>query len=206
LSLAADNLYLALVFVMLSCLIMGMGVPTGAAYLMIAIVLGPVLNGLGLTLLAAHLFVVYFGVLSVVTPPVALVAFAAAPIADASPFETGLEATRLSIAGFIIPYMFVFHPDLLLVLDDFSFGGLTWAIAIFSIAIWCIATALSGWEFRPLPAWQRLFRIVSAILLIIPGVSTALVAICFFIVCLFTNRLTLRNIKNGAMEKLKGES
>jgi TRAP-type uncharacterized transport system fused permease subunit len=206
LSVASNNLYLALVFVMISCLIMGMGVPTGAAYLMIAIVLGPVLNGLGLSLLTAHLFVVYFGVLSVVTPPVALAAFAAAPIADASPFKTGLEATRLSIAGFIIPYMFVFHPDLLLVLDGFSFGGLVWALVIFSLAIWCIATALSGWESRPLPGGQRVVRLVCAILFIIPGIPTALVAICLLVGCLLANRVAIRNSQSGAVNKLQGES
>ena len=87
---------------------MGMGVPTGAAYLIIAIVLGPALERLGLPTIAAHLFVVYFGVLSVVTPPVALAAFAAAPIAGSKPMETGFEAVRLSIAGFIIPFIFVY--------------------------------------------------------------------------------------------------
>ena len=131
---------------MISCLVMGMGVPTGAAYLMIAIVLGPVLNKLGLSLMAAHLFVVYFGVLSVVTPPVALAAFAAAPIANAKPMETGFEASRLSIAGFIIPYMFVFHPDLLLIVGDLSFVRLIWALLLFFVATWGIATGLGGWE------------------------------------------------------------
>lgn len=191
-SVASDNLWLGLVFVMLSCLIMGMGVPTGAAYLMIAIVLGPVLNGLGLSLMAAHLFVVYFGVLSVVTPPVALAAFAAAPIAGADPFKTGLEATRLSIAGFIIPYLFVFHPSMLLVVDGFSYGGLIWVIFIFAAATWCIATALSGWEFGILPLWQRSVRIVSAVLFIVPGIPTALCGIILMLVCLLTNRLLIR--------------
>ena len=144
LSVASSNLWLALIFVMLSCLVMGMGVPSGAAYLMIAIVLGPVLQKLGLSLMAAHLFVVYFGALSVVTPPVALAAFAAAPIAEANPMETGLQATRLAIAGFIIPYLFVFHPDILLVVGDFNFGGLLWALFIFLVSTWGIATAIWG--------------------------------------------------------------
>jgi TRAP transporter 4TM/12TM fusion protein len=192
LSVASNNLWLALVFVMISCLIMGMGVPSGAAYLMIAIVLGPVLNGLGLSLMAAHLFVLYFGVLSVVTPPVALAAFAAAPIAEADPFETGLEATRLSIAGFIIPFMFVFHPELLLVVDGFSFGGLVWTILIFSAATWGIATALSGWEFQRLPIWQRLARLISAVLFIIPGVPSALVAAFLLLGCIVMNRIKIR--------------
>jgi TRAP transporter 4TM/12TM fusion protein len=173
LSVASSNLWLALFFVMLACLVMGMGVPTGAAYLMIAIVLGPVLQKLGLSLVAAHLFVAYFGVLSVVTPPVALAAFAAAPIAGAKPMETGFEATRLSIAGFIIPYMFVFHPDLLLVIEDLSIGGLIWALFIFAVATWAIATGLGGWEWMKLSILQRLARLFSAVLFIIPGILTA---------------------------------
>ena len=154
LSVASSNLWLALFFVMLSCLVMGMGVPTGAAYLMIAIVLGPVLHKLGLSLMAAHLFVVYFGVLSVVTPPVALAAFAAAPIAESNPIQTGLQATRLAIASFIIPYLFVFHPDLLLVVGDFRFFGLVWALFVFLVSTWGIVTGLGGWEWNNLPLYS----------------------------------------------------
>jgi len=186
-----------LIFVMLASLVMGMGVPTGAAYLMIAIVLGPVLSGLGLSLLAAHLFVVYFGVLAVVTPPVALAAFAAAPIAEADPIQTAVDATRLSIAGFIIPFLFVYHPDLLLVLDDFNIGGLIWAIFIFIAATWSIATALSGWEFRNLQIWQRFARLLAAILFLVPGVLTALIGLCLLLVCLITNRFAVRNSRSG---------
>jgi TRAP-type uncharacterized transport system fused permease subunit len=190
---SADSLWLALIFVMLASLVMGMGVPTGAAYLMIAIVLGPVLNGLGLSLLASHLFVVYFGVLSVVTPPVALAAFAAAPIAEADPIQTAVDATRLSIAGFIIPFLFVYHQDLLLVLDSFNIGGLMWAIFIFIAAIWSIATALSGWEFRNLNIWQRIVRLLAAILFLIPGIPTALGGLCLLLVSLVANRYAIRN-------------
>ena len=194
---SADTLWIALIFVMLASLVMGMGVPTGAAYLMIAIVLGPVLSGLGLSLLAAHLFVVYFGVLSVVTPPVALAAFAAAPIAKADPIETAMDATRLSIAGFIIPFLFVYHPELLLVLEDFNIGGLIWVIFIFMAATWLIATALSGWEFGKLQIWQRLVRLLAAILFVIPSVSTALVGIGVMLVCLIANGFAIRNSLSG---------
>ena len=187
LSVASSNLWLALLFVMISCLVMGMGVPTGAAYLMIAIVLGPVLNKLGLSLMAAHLFVVYFGVLSVVTPPVALAAFAAAPIANAKPMETGFEASRLSIAGFIIPYMFVFHPDLLLIVGDLSFVRLIWALLLFFVATWGIATGLGGWEWRRLSIWQRAVRLFSAILLIVPGIPSAVAGGALLAGCLVLN-------------------
>jgi TRAP-type uncharacterized transport system fused permease subunit len=194
---SASSLWLALIFVMLACLVMGMGVPTGAAYLMIAIVLGPVLSGLGLSLLASHLFVVYFGVLAIVTPPVALGAFAAAPIANADPIQTAVDATRLSIAGFIIPFLFVYHPDLLLVLDDFAIWGLIWAIFIFIVATWSIATALSGWEFRKIQIWQRIVRLLAAILLIVPGVTTALIGIGLLSVCLIINGLAIHSSKVG---------
>ena len=195
LSVASSNLWLALVFVMISCLVMGMGVPTGAAYLMIAIVLGPVLNKLGLSLMAAHLFVVYFGVLSVVTPPVALAAFAAAPIAKAKPMETGFEASRLSIAGFIIPYMFVFHPDLLLIVGDFSLPGFLWALLLFFVATWGIATGLGGWEWNRLSIWQRAVRILSAVLILIPGTLTAMTGGALMTGCFMLNRKAIRKLE-----------
>ena len=194
-SVASSNLWLALLFVMISCLVMGMGVPTGAAYLMIAIVLGPVLNKLGLSLMAAHLFVVYFGVLSVVTPPVALAAFAAAPIAEAKPMETGFEASRLSVAGFIIPYMFVFHPDLLLIVGDLSFLGLLWALLLFFVATWGIATGLGGWEWTKLPVWQRVARLFSAVLLIVPGFFSAAAGGALLAGCLVLNRRAIQRFQ-----------
>jgi TRAP transporter 4TM/12TM fusion protein len=195
LSVASSNLWLALLFVMISCLVMGMGVPTGAAYLMIAIVLGPVLNRLGLSLMAAHLFVVYFGVLSVVTPPVALAAFAAAPIAKAKPMETGFEASRLSVAGFIIPYMFVFHPDLLLIVGDLSFLGLIWALLLFFTATWGIATGLGGWEWNRLSIWQRTVRLFSAVLLIIPEIGSAIAGGALLAGCLVLNRRGIQKLQ-----------
>jgi TRAP-type uncharacterized transport system fused permease subunit len=195
LTVASSNLWLALVFVMLACLVMGMGVPTGAAYLMIAIVLGPVLQKLGLSLMAAHLFVVYFGVLSVVTPPVALCAFAAAPIAGSKPMETGFVASRLSIAGFIIPYLFVFHPELLLIAGDFSVGGLIWVLFIFAVATWGIATGLGGWEGSKLPLWQRAARLVSAVLLIVPGIPSAAAGGALLAGCLALNWRGIRKLQ-----------
>jgi TRAP transporter 4TM/12TM fusion protein len=200
LSVASSNLWLALVFVMLSCLVMGMGVPTGAAYLMIAIVLGPVLHKLGLSLMAAHLFVVYFGVLSVVTPPVALAAFAAAPIAEANPMDTGFQATRLAIAGFIIPYLFAFHPDILLVVGDLSLVGLAWALFIFVVSTWGIATGLGGWEWNKLSIWQRVLRLLAAVLLIVPGVPSGLMGGGLLAACLLLNMQAIRRLRHPSMQ------
>jgi TRAP-type uncharacterized transport system fused permease subunit len=89
---------------------------------------------------------------------VALAAFAAAPIAGAKPMETGFEALRLAIAGFIIPFLFVFHTDLLLIVPGFTFTGLIWAFVLFAIATWMLATALGGWEGRRLVLAERVWR------------------------------------------------
>lgn len=200
LSVASSNLWMALIFVMLACLVMGMGVPTGAAYLMIAIVLGPVLQRLGLPLVVAHLFVVYFGVLSVVTPPVALAAFAAAPIAGAKPMETAVQATRLAIAGFIIPYLFVFHPEILLIVDNFNLGGLLWALVVFVVSTWGIATGLGGWEWNRLSLWQRGVRLLAAVLLIVPGVPSGLTGIVLLAGCITLNLLAFRRVRHASTE------
>ncbi len=113
-SLADDQLLLSLVLMAVACLLLGMGMPTVPAYLIIVLVMGPSLQKLGVPIIHTHLFVLYFGVLSAITPPVALAAFAAAPIAGAAPMSTALEASRLALPGFVIPFAFIFKPALLL--------------------------------------------------------------------------------------------
>ncbi len=167
LAVSGDDLLISLILVMIGCLVLGMGVPSGAAYLIIALVMGPALQQLGLPTILAHLFVVYFGVLSAVTPPVALAAFAAAPIAGSKPMETGIEAVRLAVAGFLIPYIFVYHPSVVLILG-FDPLGLVWAIAVFAISTWSIATGLGGYEARRLAAWERAVRIVAGVAVLAP--------------------------------------
>lgn len=175
LGVSGENLFVSLLLVMLGCLILGMGVPTGAAYLIIALVMGPALQRLGLPIVISHLFVVYFGVLSTVTPPVALAAFAAAPIAGSKPLETGFEATRLAIAGFIIPFLFVYHPSIVLIegVDPLS---LAWALAVFVISTWSLATGLAGFEARGLALWERVARVAAGLVVIVPQVEAALPA------------------------------
>ncbi len=174
-STSGGHLFFALVLVMIGCLVMGMGVPSVTAYLILALVMGPVLENLGIPKIAAHMFMVYFGVLSVVTPPVALAAFAAAPIAGAKPMETAFEAVRLSIAGFIIPFVFVYNPEILII-DGFTITGLVWSIVSFVLATWLIATGLARYEAAPLPAWESLLRVVLAIAILAPDRLSTLVA------------------------------
>ncbi len=113
-TLSQGSLFLSLLLMAAACLILGMGMPTVPAYLVIVLVMGPAVQKLGLSTLQAHLFVVYFGVLSAITPPVALAAFAAAPIAGANPMKVSIETVRLCISGFLIPFAFAYKPALLL--------------------------------------------------------------------------------------------
>ena len=160
---AHSSLTIALVMVMCASLVLGMGVPTGAAYLIIAIVLGPAIAKLGVPIVGAHLFMLYFAVLSSVTPPVALSAFAAAPIAGAKPMETGWAAVRLSAPGFIIPFVFVFHSDILLIVDGASAFGVIWACVAFAFSTWALVTGIGGWDVHTLPLWRRAIRLAAGI-------------------------------------------
>lgn len=195
LAFADSNLAMSLIMVMLASLVMGMGVPTGAAYLIIAIVLGPAIQSLGVPLIAAHLFVLYFGVLSSVTPPVALAAFAAAPIAKAGPMETGMSAVRLASAGFIIPFVFVYHPDILLVVEDVSLFGVLWACVAFALSTWGLVTAISGWEGVPLPIWQRVIRLLAGLAVLAVSPVIALAALAILIALTVQRRLTSQPVR-----------
>ena len=157
LSVAEGSLFLALSVAMVACLLLGMGLPTLPAYLIIVLIIGPAIIKLGLEALLVHLFVLYFGVLSNVTPPVAIAAYAAAPIAQSNPLMTGFQALRIAAVGFLIPFVFVFNPSLLLVL------GVDWEALIsilirLPIVIWLVATALGGVDRSEISIPERVAR------------------------------------------------
>ncbi len=191
---SGNSLGLSLVMVMCASLVLGMGVPTGAAYLIIAIVLGPAIAKLGVPIVAAHLFVLYFGVMSSVTPPVALSAFAAAPIAGAGPMETGWAAVRLAAAGFIIPFVFVFHTDILLIVEGASLQGAAWAVAAFAFTTWGLATGIIGWQGRNLPIWQRFVRVAAGVACLASDWRVALVAGAIVVALTVRSRLQSRPV------------
>ena len=110
--LAGGEILILLILTMSTCLILGMGLPVTAAYLIPAIIVGPALNEMGVLPIAGHLFILYFGVISNITPPFALAAYAGAGIARSDPFRTGFLAFRLGVPGFILPFMFVYSPSL----------------------------------------------------------------------------------------------
>lgn len=170
----ADSLFLALVLAALACLVLGMGMPTLPAYLIIVLVLGPSIRFLGLPVLSVHLFVFYFGVLSAITPPVALAALAAAPIARANPMRIAVIAFKLSLVGFLVPFVFVYEPSLLLVLD-FNWPDFLSILLRLSLAIWFLSTSLIGFDAGKLAVWSRVIRMICgfAVLIVDPRLQAA---------------------------------
>ena len=171
LDLAQGNLPAALALIMVSSIILGMGLPSAVCYLLMATLVGPVLGELGIVPLSAHLFIFYFGMMSMVTPPVALAAYAAASIAGASIMKTGLAAFRFALVGFTLPYMFVLRPELLMLSADggtASWGAIAYATAVSLAGIVPFAAGIAGHLFAPLSAGQRALLFLSAGLLLFP--------------------------------------
>jgi len=146
-ALAHGSLFLSLLAMAAACIVLGMGVPTVPAYLIIVLVMGPAIEALGVPMVAAHMFVVYFAVMSMVTPPVALAAYAAASIADANPMDIGLKAVKLSLIGFLVPFAFVYNPSLLLI-THFAAAPFAWAVLRLVLAGWVAALMMGGGFMR----------------------------------------------------------
>ena len=167
-SVGEDSLFLALVLAMVGSLILGMGLPTLPAYLIIVLIMGPAIVKLGLSVLTVHMFVLYFGVLSSVTPPVALAAYAAAPIAGSRPLETAVQSLLISLVGFLIPFVFAFNPSLLIV-ESFDVGAFLWVIARLMAAVWMIATSFAGYDMRGrIGIVFRIARFAAGIVVLLP--------------------------------------
>jgi TRAP transporter 4TM/12TM fusion protein len=169
---AGDSLMISLIGVMILTLIFGMGMPTSAAYLVAAVLVGPALQGLGIPALPAHLFIFYFAVLSMVTPPVALAAYAAAGISGANLWTTGLVAFAIAIPGFLIPFAFVFDQGLLFHGDLLHIARV---VTTATIGVVAFSAATGGYAFGPL-AWPvRIALFCFAPLLIDPNPVTDLI-------------------------------
>jgi len=174
--LAEQSLFLALLAIMVCSIILGMGLPSAVCYLLMATLIGPVLNRLGVPPLAAHLFIFYFGMMSMVTPPVALAAYASASLAEAHIMRTGLAAFRFSLVGFTLPFMFIYRPELLLM--NASGGPADVGIAVIQISaavvgITALAAGIAGFLFAEIRASVRALMLLAAALLLSPDVSVA---------------------------------
>jgi len=160
-----NSLFLSLLLTMVVCLILGMGIPTIPNYIITSSIAAPALLKLGVPLIVSHMFVFYFGIMADLTPPVALAAFAASSIAKESAMQIGLKAVQLAIAGFVVPYMAVYDPQLMLQ-GDFTFLGVAYitAKAVIAIALW--GGAAIGYLRAPLNAFERLFAAAAAFMLV----------------------------------------
>ena len=168
LPIASTNLMLALFFLMISTIILGMGLPSSVCYLLMAILVGPVLLDLGVVPLAAHFFIFYFGMMSMVTPPVALAAYAAAAIAGSGIMATGFAAFRFALVGFALPYVFVLRPALLWLSGDGSTPGVWTVFGNFSLTLVgtiIFAAAIAGYIFNRLTLWTRGILFIAALIL-----------------------------------------
>jgi len=160
-----ESLFLALLLTMLTCLVLGMGIPTIPNYIITSSLAAPVLLELGVPLIVSHMFVFYFGIMADLTPPVALAAFAAAPIAREKGLKISMQALRVAIAGFIVPYMAVYSPALML--QGGTWLDVIWIVfkAVIAIGMW--GAAAIGFLIGPLKAWERVLALAAASLLVV---------------------------------------
>lgn len=172
-SLANGKLFLTLFFTMITSLILGMGVPTTANYVITSTIAAPALLMLNVPVLAAHMFAFYFGIIADVTPPVALAAFAGAGIAKANPLRTGINASKLAIAAFLVPYIFVYNPALLLI--NVKPLEIVWIIITSVIGIIGVASSVSGFLLTNQNFLERIIFFVGGILLVTPGLKTDII-------------------------------
>jgi len=168
------SLVISLVLTMITCIIMGMGLPTSACYILTSTVAAPVLVMLDIIPLQAHMFVFYFGILASITPPVATGAYAAAGLAGSDPNRTGWTALRIAVAGFIIPYMFIYCPELLLP-DNISMLTILRVVATSMIGVKALGWAVEGYYSRQLTWVERIMALAGAVSLIYTGLVTDII-------------------------------
>ncbi|MEL6840422.1 MAG: TRAP transporter large permease subunit, partial [Pseudomonadota bacterium] len=204
-------LFIALILTMFLSILLGMGMPTVPAYLNVILLMGPLLVGLGTATFTAHMFVFYFAVASAITPPVAVAAFAAASITKAEPMATGFAAVRAGIVMFVIPFVFCFYPELLLIdhairvpegltvqnadgslsnyiegyQDGFTFVAIASIVARLMLALYLLASALAAFDAKALSRWEVIWRLVLAVLCVAKPVLVFGPAIAVSLVYLF---------------------
>ena len=173
---ANGQLFIALLLTMLCCILLGMGVPTTANYVIMATTCAPILiTGMGMNPIAANMFVFYFGIVADITPPVALAAYAGAAIAKSNPMKTAFNASRLAIAAFIIPYVFAYSNALLFI--DTTPLEVILIVLTAICGMFLISAGMEGFMFRPLNPVLRIIAVAGGLCMIIPGIVTDLAGI-----------------------------
>ena len=178
------HLWLILILAAILGMVLGMGITSSTVYITMVATVIPILKLAGIPEMAAHMFSMYYGVISNITPPVALSAFAAASVAASNPMTTGVQASRIGIAGFLVPFLFVYAPELLLI---GSWKMTVWVTFTSAVGLACCAAGFTGYLFKPLLGWQRLLLMAAFCFLIIPETITDFVGFFLLTVAALAN-------------------
>lgn len=195
------TLFVSLVLIAITCILMGAGLPTTALYIMLVTVAQPALASLGIPPLASHLFVLYYGVISEITPPVCTSAYAAAAIAGSNPFRTGVSAFSFGIAKLLVPMVFVYSPAMLIVLEDYF----TWAAFLetaltAAVGVTMMATAVSGYFIARMPTPLRFLMALAAVFMVAPGATSDIYALVLAAPVMFQQVLAWRQSREPVPE------
>ncbi|RJQ49420.1 MAG: TRAP transporter permease [Desulfobacteraceae bacterium] len=193
---AGDSLAPALVFTMCAGIILGMGLPTTAAYIVQAALLIPALIELGVPVIGAHLFVFYFAIISAITPPVAMAVYAAAGISGSNIWQTGIAAMKIGAAGFIVPFMFVYGPSLLMIGSP---GSIVLTIISASIGVIALSAGLMGWFIKEARFFERAMLLAAALLLIKPGLYSDFLGAILLVVVYMLQKTRKSDVRTAEM-------
>lgn len=193
--LSGGNQFITLLLVAIVCLVLGMGMTTSAVYISVATIMAPALIRLGIEPLAAHMFVLYFGCICVITPPVALASFTASGISGASPSKTGWTSFRIGLVAFIVPFIFVYQPVMLLY---GSVPEIALCVVTSLVGCWCLASAIEGWLLVQLSLVERVAFAAGGLLLMVPGYITDFVGVALVVAAYILHRLRSKAVKGGA--------
>lgn len=196
---SGGDLFLTLLLTMIASIILGMGLPTTAKYIVLSAIAAPALVKLGVPLVGAHLFILYFGVIAEVTPPVALTSYAAAAVAKAPGVKTALQGLKISIGAFFIPFMFCYYPSLLFV--DVTPAGLFAGFYSAFIGMICLCGCSIGYFFGPLKLWKRIFMFLGVVLLLHPSTATDILGtVVVLLMLLIQKRMTGKGPQTASAE------
>jgi TRAP transporter 4TM/12TM fusion protein len=196
---ASIQQFMSLVLIAMACILMGAGLPTTALYIMLVAVATPALSQLGVPPLATHMFVLYYGVISEITPPVCASAYAAAGIAGSNPFRTGLSAFTLGLGKLMVPMVFVYAPVMLIVLPEyFTVMGFLQVTVTCALGVFAIAAAVSAYFLAPLHGLWRALMAIGGLLLVAPSLASDLVALAVMAPALAQQVLSQRKAQVAA--------
>jgi TRAP transporter 4TM/12TM fusion protein len=197
LQLSGGQLLPTLLLTMVASIILGMGLPTTAKYIVLSAIAAPALVKLGVPLVGAHLFILYFGVIAEVTPPVALTSYAGAAIAKAPGVETALQGLKISIGAFFIPFMFCYYPSLLFV--DVTTKGMLFGLFSSFVGLTCLSAASIGYFFGPMKIWVRFAMFCGTMMVIHPSAFTDVAGVGLILAVGFYQKFHLRAQPEGVV-------